>query len=170
MAKSKKIIDQYSQCTYVDMDMSAANTISFQKINFAVGIFQGVALMLHRIEYHPDQPSVIELVANTDILHMAITTRNTLSTLEPADLSLINRVSLYGMGAAVEPVQVPIIQDFTGLPGGGRLCMANPLYFAMFSAGFAAAASARLVMHYTFMDLDDAQARELLQTLIPGNV
>lgn len=170
MATNKASKDKFSQRTFVDITMSAANTLTFKKIDFAVGLFQGVALKLHKIEYHPTLASYRELAANTDSFFIGLTLRNTLTALDPTDLSVIDSRGLIGMGAGVEPLTRPIVTDFTTLPEGGMLTLANPLYAAMITTGAAAASQCRIVIHYSFLSLAAGESMELLQTLLPGNV
>jgi hypothetical protein len=153
------------------MNMSVINTITFEQIRFAAGLFEGVAIKLNRVRYVPDATLIREIVANTDSLAFALTTRNDLTSLSPTNLSVIDTVSIIGNGAGVEPTILPITSDFTSLPEGGLLLPANPLYLSMVSAGFAAAVGPLYaVLEYQWIRLSDREAIELLQTLIPGTV
>jgi len=163
--------DQFSNRSFVDLTQSAANVLTFQQIRFAVGVFQGIGLLLHRIEWFPIGTSIQEIAATSDNFQLALTLRDDLANLDPSNQSILATVVLQPIGALpLGPVITPIISDFSSLPGGGLLIPANPLFLAMDSAGFAAVGRVRIAVYYTFMQLSDREAMELLQTIIPGNV
>jgi hypothetical protein len=150
--------------------MSAANTLTFAQLQFAVGVFQGVALILHRVEWFPTLASLRELVAATDSISMAIVTNDNLASLDPTDQDIIVRSDIIGLAANVETVPLPIINDYTNLPGGGLIVPANPLYLALDTGGAAAASVCRAIIYYTFKSLSDKDYIELMQMMIPGNI
>jgi hypothetical protein len=167
---AKVPIDQYANRALAAVTMSAANTITFEQIRFAVGTFQGVALLIHRLEWHPSWSSIKELTAATDYIRMALTTNDNLTTIDAEDQDVLATYHLYGLGANVELVHRPLITSFEGLPGGGIICPANPLYIGMLTAGAAAASDMRVVVYYTFKQLSDKDYLELLQSMVPGNI
>jgi hypothetical protein len=160
----------YANRALASVTMSAANTLTFEQIRFAVGTFQGVAMVLHRIEWHPSWASLKELVAATDWIRMAIVTNDNLSALNPDDQDVIATYSIYGIGVAVEPHKRPYVSDFSTLPSGGLIMPANPVYLGANTAGAASASVVRVVMYYTFKTLSDKDYLELLQSLAPGNI
>lgn len=170
MAKQKRLTDMYTNRAFGLVTMSAANTITFEQLRFAVGTFTGVGLLLHRVEYFPTLGTYNEVVAAADSFQMGLVSRNDLTALNPIDNSIISIVRVNAVGVAVESKQDPIIQDFTNLPEKGLLIPPNPLYLAMNSTGFAAAGEFRCIMYYSFVELTDQQSIEMLQTIIPGNV
>jgi len=166
--------DVFVNRALVGMTMSAANTVTFEQIRFGVGLFQGVALLLHRISYYLEHASWAELVADSDYCSMGITVRDDLSSLTPTNLNLVDVVDMdtciVGTVVGIDHVVRPIISDFSRMPGGGLLLPANPIYLAMSSAGFAAAGVCRAVLYFTFKQLADKDYLELLQTLVPVNI
>lgn len=171
VAAKKGKRDTYANVGFGYVLMSAANTLTFAQIQFAVGIFQGVALLLHRILWYPSNTLCRELVAATDQCEFAITTSNRLSaivdTSEPAVVALHRFI---GIGAGVERFSLPIITDFTQLPGGGKLMPANPVYVGLGSTGFAAAVFLRCVLEFTFLELTSQDYLELIQAQYPANI
>ncbi len=163
--------DQFANRSFVDLTQSAANTLTFQQIRFAVGVFQGIGLLLHRIEWFPIGTTIQSLAAITDSMQFALTLRDDLANLDPSNQAILANTFVTPIGAApLGPFVTPMVTDFTNLPGTGLLIPANPLFLAMDSAGFGAAGRVRIAVYYTFMQLSDREAMELLQTIIPGNV
>lgn len=167
--KGKK--DMYSNIALGIVTLSAANTLTFAQLNMAVGMFQGVALLLHRIAYMPSLASWREIVTSADSLTFGLTTSNRITSLaDTTDPSIVSWGQCIGVGVAVETQRSPIVEDFSGLPGGGKLIPANPLFLASYSGGFAAAATIRAKIDFTFVELSSADYLELLQSLYPITV
>lgn len=163
--------DAYANSAYGYVLQTAINTLTFAQIMMGTGLFEGRALCLHRIKYFPLESGLRELVAATDALTLAITTTNRLTALSNiSDPSIIDRVSRTCIAANIEPMDTPIISDFTMLPMGGRLIPANPLYLAINCGGFAAVCSCRAELEFTFVDMTSSDYLELLQSMYPANI
>ena len=162
--------DLYTNRALVDLTMTAANTLSFTQVRFAVGLFQGVALVISRIEYFVTESGLRELAAVTDSLEFGITLRDDLVTIDPSNLSVLTQYKIVAMGAGTEVFEMPFISHFENLPEGGMLVPANPLFFAVATAGAAAATRVRGVIYYRFKTLSDKEYLEILQNILPGNV
>lgn len=163
--------DAYSNIAFGAVTMSAANTLTFSQLSISVGLFQGVAMLIHRILWFPTTAAVREIVAATDALYIALTVSNRVAAINDAtDPSIIGLYHKIGVGVAVEPATLPWQTDFSRLPMGGRLIPANPLFIAAHSAGFGAAATVRAQLDFTFVQLGDADYLELLQSMYPISV
>lgn len=170
MPTKSRSADLYINRTNATVVMSALNTLTFQQIRFAAGLFEGIALLLTRVLWYPTNTSLRELVASTDSLHMALTTRSDLTAIDPVNLSVLVSKNIVGLATNTEPIITPLINDFSNMPGGGMLIPANPLYLGAFTAGAAAASSVRVVLEYRWKKLSPQESIELLQTLLPGTV
>lgn len=160
--------DAYSNIAFGSVTMSAANTQTFSQINVAVGMFQGVALLIHRVLWYPLTATIRELVAATDSLYMALTCTNRVTAINDAtDPSIICMQWIVGVGANVANEKMPLISDFSSLPSGGKLVPANPLWIAAHSGGFAAAGTVKAQLDFSFVQLTDADYLELLQSMYP---
>jgi len=169
MAKTKK--DEYGNVAFGQVTCSAANTLTFSAIQLAVGTFQGVALVLHRISYFPGSVTLRELVAATDDLSMGLTASNRLTAMyDIADPAVIDCKTIVGVGVAVEPHVLPYVSDFSGLPGGGKIMTANPLYCGINTTGAVAASTMRVQLDFTFLELADKDYIELIQAQLPANI
>lgn len=164
-----KVTDAYVNRAFIEVTMSAANTLTFEQIRFSVGTFEGYAILLHQIHFYPTETSLRELVAATDDMTIAVVTRDSLTSLDPTEQSVISVMKICSVAAGVESYTLPLVMDFTALPEKSILIAPNPLYIAMTTSGAVAASKLRAVMYYRFKKLSAAQALELLQMMIPAN-
>jgi len=167
----KGSLDRYANVAFGSVTESATNTLTFAQILMGVGLFQGVALLLHRVAWHPSAAALRELVAASDSMDVALTTSNRLAAIyDVNDPAIIAQCRLICIAAAVGSYEVPFYSDFTGLPGGGKLIPANPLWIGAKMSGAAAAATIRCQLEFTFVQLDDKDYLELLQAMYPANI
>ncbi len=169
MAKTSK--DAYANVAFGTVTQSAANTLTFGQVQMGVGLFEGKAMLIHRIKYRPTSTALREIVTNADRIIVGLTTSNRLSAIfDVADPAIIDQKDIVGIGVGVEPYQLPLVTDFTMLPGGGKLVPANPLWVACMSQGFAAAAILRVDLEFTFVELSPQDYLEVIQSMFPANV
>jgi len=163
--------DMYANIALGSVTLSAINTLTFSQLQISVGLFQGVAMLLHRISWYPYAANLREIVAATDSLSFALTVSNRVAAIEDAtDPSIIACRRLIGIAAAVGSYEVPFESDFTRLPMGGKLIPANPLFLAATSGGFGAVATVKAQIDFSFVQLGDAEYLELLQAMYPVSV
>jgi len=173
MAVSRAKKDMFVNHALERITMSAANTLTYQQLNFGVGQFQGVALVIHRIEYWISYATLQGLQATTDLIQIALTQSSNLGDLNMTHPEIIDEVLASGQGASLEPHYVPgsnFTKDFTNLPGGGLLVAANPIFIGMTTAGMGAAGSADVKIYFTFKELADKDYIELIQSRIQANI
>ncbi len=163
--------DTYANRAYGEVQMSAANTLTFSAIQMAVGMFQGIAMLIHQINWRPAISSIREIVAAADSLQFAITSSNRLTSLvDVSEPAIIDQKHFIGVGANVAMEKEPYVTDWSMLPGGGKLIPANPLFIGAQTGGFAAAATVRCEILFTFIQLADRDYMELIQGLFPSNI
>lgn len=169
---AKKVkADVFANSALATVTIAVADTLTFQQINMAVGLFQGVAMNLHKIEWWPSMAACRQIVAASDNLHMALTTTNRLTTIQDiTDPAIVAMKAVVGIGVAVERYELPLIQSFEDLPSGGRLIPAQPLFLAADTSGFSAGVTINAVLYFTFHTLADADYLELLQSIYPVNL
>lgn len=171
---AKRMADNYAQRAFVEVTQASANTIAFQQVRFAVGVFQGIGLLLHKVEWFPATAMLTELEADADQFDCALTLRDDLANLNPTNQSVITRqvwnCETHGTAANTLINELPSVAEYTALPGGGLLLPANPIFISLDSNGLASAGTMRAVVYFTFKELSDQESIELLQTIIPGNV
>lgn len=173
MAKSK-VADLYANRAFETVVMSATDTLTFSQVQFGVGLFQGVAAIIHRIEWFFRDTTIGDLMDVADHCEVALTNRDDLTSIRPTSQNVLAYMSLnvvnQGTPANAWIVKQPLISDFSALGGGGLIIPANPLYIAMESTGFTAAGIVDALIYLTFKELADAEYVELIQTIMPANL
>lgn len=167
----KMRLDEFINVAYAYVVQSAINTLTFAQIRMATGIFQGVAMVLHRVKYRPSTRTVRELVAVTDSWQFALTTSNRLVDIadvsEPAVIDVVQRTCV---GVPVADMDLPIVSDFTSLPSMGKIIPCNPLFVGIQTAGYATPGSLFIELEFTFKELADKDYIELIQSQLPANI
>ena len=170
MAKST-LKDVYGNRAFERVQTSAANTITFEQIQFGVGLFQGVAMVISRVEWFPT--SIGELLLAADRLQVALTNRDDLTSLNALsqNVLVLKELKCAQVGAVVSLTlnESPYVSDLSTLPGGGLILPANPLYIAIDTEGYADATGVEAVLYLTIKALADAEYIELVQTIMPAN-
>jgi len=160
--------DVYGNRAFEQVTQAAANDLTFEQIQFGVGLFQGIAMVISRVEWFPS--SIAEIVAASDRLEMALTNRDDLSDLSPTNQNVLVKACLAGAAIPAVMHKDPVISDLSTLPGGGLIIPANPLYMAVKTAGYAAAATINAIIYFVFRQLADSEYIELIQTIMPANL
>jgi hypothetical protein len=172
VAKAKKgRMDAFANVAFGTCTQSAANTLTFAAIQMAVGMFQGIAMLINRVKYIPTAPTLREIVAAADRLDVALTSSNRLTAItDVTDPAILDYQGIIGIGVNLEPRFIPMISDYSQMPGGGKLISSNPLYLGVSSAGFGAAGVVRVQIDFTFVELSDKDYLELIQAQFPTNI
>jgi len=166
--------DIYPNRAIFHVSQTTANDLSFQQVRFGMGIFTGTALILQRVEWFPDQAWNDSMVVAADFTEFAMTNRDDLAELEGDNMNVLllkqHKIFVSGTPATAFLNELPIISDYSGLPGGGLIFPANPLFIAIHTTGFTSAITLKAVMYYLTKQLTDADYIELVQSLIPVNI
>lgn len=160
--------DKYVNRAYVSLTMSAANTITFNKLDASVSITDKVGWLIHRIEYHPQVSTLEEMTASGDYLWMGLTSSDQLSDLHVARAAVFDSKILHRMDGGTagnfERWEFPIITDWSDLPSGGVLVPPDPLYLGMNTVGLASAGVLRCRLIYSLIKLSPADYWDLVET------
>jgi hypothetical protein len=174
MPVKKKSVDLYPNRAFESIVMSAANALTFSQVQFGVGLFQGVAAIIHRIEWFIGTAATQELTTSADYMQLALTNRDDLTSILPVSQNVLAHKSIerldFGTAAGGVIVEMPLVNDFSNLGGGGLIIPANPLYIGMDSLGLASAATVSALIYLTFKELADAEYVELIKTIMPANL
>lgn len=164
--------DQFPNRAIMQVTQTVGSTLVFQQVRFGAGLFQGTALIVHRIEWFPDQDSVLEMLDVADYHHYALTNRDDLTELTPQNMNVLVMKKLLTPEGGVfgQHEELPFISDLSNQPGGGLIIPSNPLFLAFDTGGASTQFTLNAVMYYTVRQLSDADYIELVQSLIPVNI
>jgi len=172
MAKNKVVtsrrggIDEFSSIVYQTVTESGANTLTFGQVQTGYGSLDKIAWIIHKIEWYMPTATKNLLLANDDIIALALVTSNLLTSLSLADASMIDLMELQKhqetqVGYELWPQ--PIIRNFTDLPGGGKLVLPYPLYIAIKGTSLASAGTGACRLYFTERALESNEWMELVQ-------
>lgn len=172
MAKSK--MDEYGNKAIQRITMSAADTLTFQEINFAAGVFQRIALVIHRVRYFVSNTGIGLLVTSSDCIWVAVTVTNGINDLSMTHPEIVDLLWLQGYAAgtpaSAQPWENGFTHDLSSMPGGGIIVPAMPIYLGMSSVSMGTALNCDVELSFTFKELADADYIELIQSRIKANV
>ena len=167
MPAKKTVNDAFANIAYMAVTESAANTLTFAKLEMASNLMtEKAALIIHAAEIYLNYPSLMD--TNGDTLGMAITLSDRLTTigdLSQPEILISFGFGRYDYGAAASGLLVvrPQKMDFTSMPGGGLLVPADRLYIGVKGSGCSAAGSAIARIYYTVKLLETADYWELIE-------
>lgn len=172
MAATKGILGNYATFMNVAITEAVAGTLIQEKIESGMSMYDRVGWVLNRIEWMVPIATLNLLLDQNDAISFGIATSGTLGSLSDTDPNIINRnrigVSDFGTPANAVKEEMPIINDFSTMPGGGILVLPNPLYVFLQSVSIASAATVNMRAWFISVNLNEddyfllAQARMLL--------
>ena len=165
---AKKNTDKYANIINVTVTETAANTLTFQEIEVGFSMFERVGLLIHRVEYAPEDAAYNSLISSGDTLKCALTASNTIDTINPSERAAIDTIRWHakdvGTVADLMVYQIPAVKDFSNLPMGGILIAPRPLYVGAEATGFSAAISVQVRLYFTVVSMADSDYFELLES------
>lgn len=161
------ISEKFANMAFLSVTESAANTITFQELQTGVGIFEKVALIIHRIEYYPYAASLQMLNTAADILDIAITTSDQVTDLLKDKPQVIDHerwlYEQFGTNASGNSRRLPNVADFTGLPGNGLILPSSKVYAAIQGTSLAAAAATHICFYFSYRSVKPEEYWELVE-------
>lgn len=167
---AKKVQDNFANMASMTLIESAANTLTYKKLETSIGTFDKIAWVIHRIEYMlymnstcwnstDDSVSVALMVGNQ---RTSIVDQGTF--IDPTIIDYF-RAARNDFGAAASGflMQLPFVKDFTSLPGGGLIIPPAPVYGAVHGVGLATAGGCIMRLYYTVKELSTEEYWELVE-------
>lgn len=158
--------DSFANQAVLTLTESAANTLTFKKLETGVSLFDKVAWIIHRIEYF-FYTAAANFNHDTDNLKLGLCTSNTITSLSLTDANILDLLEVaridYGAAASGMLVMRPHFKDFTNLPGGGLIVPPSPLYGACQGSGLVSATTSYLKFYYTVKELATEEYWELVE-------
>lgn len=160
--------DIYSNIAAIQCTESAANTLTFQKLETGVSLFEKQAWLISRISYWFSTWNIAQFADEDDYLDVALCATNNLTSIaalsNPAVLDLL-RIQKHeeGTPAAAWFNFQPVSVELSQLAGGGLLVPPNPIYLGVKGSGLAAAQTVICRFFYTTVELKAEQYWELVE-------
>jgi len=151
--------DSFSNVGFATVTESAANTLTFAEIQTNVSVFEKIAWVLHRLEWYVPQATRALIIDSADKFDMGMTASRSLTTLALNESSMIDLLSVQGGDSFP---QMPLIRDFSGLPGGGKLIPPRPLFVALKGLSVASAGTINLRFLFTMREVSAEDYYNLL--------
>ncbi len=170
MATGKKMTDKFANMATITVTESAANTLTYKKLETGMSLFEKYAWIINRIEYFFTFNATL-FNASADTLALALTTTNTRSTImtnatftDPSVLDLL-QITRTDIGAAASGFMItnPIVKDFSSLPGGGLIAPPAPMYGAAEGSSLVSATTSIIKLYYTILELNTEDYWELVE-------
>jgi len=167
---TKKIQDSFANMATIIVTESAANTLTYKKLETNFGTFEKIAWVIHRLDY-------VLLSASTgfngtdDSLNVALMVSNTRTSIQDSstytDPAVIDMLCFtrfdFGAAASGSLFMRPHTKDFANLPNGGLIIPPAPLYGAVMGFGMASAGNAVIRIYYTIKELATDEYWELVE-------
>lgn len=169
---SKTIQGQYTAQAILQVTETGANTLTFDKLETGVSVYDKVGWVITRAEWRLSGSTLALFNGTGDILTTGLAASNNSSTIadnDPAFYVVRKWLRLdFGTAASASIFSPIYVDDYSTLPGGGLLVLPNPLYIAAQGSGLTGASTVTCRIFFQSVDLgpDDytnlVQARQLL--------
>ncbi len=166
---AEKKTDVFPQLAYLSVTESAANTLTFARLDIATGALLGekkYGMVIHRVQYGIPLATRQLMVANGDQLQVALCVSPNIATIDLNSPEVIDNVTLarWDAGTAASAIvdEMQIIHDFSMF--GGLLVPADKLYIAAKSLSVASAGIYTARVWYTMKELTIADYWDLVET------
>jgi len=157
--------DRYANVAHIQVTESAANTLTYKKLETGISLFEKMAWVISRIEYYW---LAFALADANDGLTVGITTSNNPSSLVPEHVAVVDMTRFemiyLGVPANALLLTAPVIRDFSELPGGGLIVPPNPIYLALEGLSQPAALVMDARIYYTAVQLKGYEFWELVES------
>lgn len=161
--------DTYAQIAFLTVTEAAANTLTFGGLSVFSNVLSQQAMIVHRIEYEFNITSLTYMSGTGDGMVFGLAGSDTISAITMADPQVYdeNRFALWYMGtpATIKWQETPIVRDWTGMPGGGKLVPADRLYIYLQGISLANPATVVARVHFTLLEMSASEYLELAQSL-----
>lgn len=157
----------YANLAVINCVMSAANTITWQKLDTGLPIFEKRAWIIHTVDYRFAVSTLADLDTDSDWIHCALAVKNTLTTIESDEQAIFDELFYMrtdaGTAASAWFHKQPFVNDFTKLPGKGLIVAPTYIYLGMNSSGMTVAGNVIARIRYTEMPLKPQDYWQLVE-------
>jgi hypothetical protein len=159
--------DVFANYAIISVTESAANTLTFKKLETGISLTEKVAWVVNRIEYIIGNWTSVLFTTTADSITFGLSLSNAFVSPEMTENTIVDYnqilVDIYGAATNAQYHQMPIVKDLSTLPGGGVLVPPAPLYLFAKSTGLAVAETITARLHYTLRTLKVDEYWELVE-------
>jgi len=145
--------DKFPNVATIQVVESAANTLTFKKLETGISLFEKVAWIIHRIEYLVTAGTFTGMASTGDLIEFGLTATDQMASLSVVNAAMIDyqmRLRFdWGANPDVEMMELPWVIDLSTLPMGGIIVPPNPLYLGVKGTGMGVAATLTAKFFYT---------------------
>ncbi len=162
MPAGEKFVNQ----AYLSVVESAANTLTFSKLETGISIYEKVGWLISRLDYHCKVLGA-NFAAEGDSITYGISVSDSISSISLSlaaivDQNEITRMDFGTAGSGLLQVN-PRSKTFADLPGGGILVPPNPIYICVKGTALTSAITIYARMFYTVVELKGEEFWELVE-------
>lgn len=163
--------DEFANTASITVTETGNNTLTYVQLQTGIGLNEKVAWIINRIEYYISSYFSDLFNADNDELHLGVSQANVLASQNTLaayrDPALIDKIAIHrcdlGVAASGFYRELPIIKDFSSLPGGGLIMAPVPLFGFAQGVGLASASSSVIKLFYTQIELAVDQYWQLVE-------
>ena len=158
--------EKYVNQAFLSVTESAANTLTFNKLETGISIYEKVGWVIARLDYF-FITAIAQFVADGAAFSYGISAMDSLTDVGLNRAAVIDTNSTsrrdWGVAASGGLRTIPYTKTFADLPGGGLLVPPSPLYVFGMGVGLAAAQEVQVRMFYTAVKLKAEDFWELVE-------
>lgn len=163
----KNSADQFANLAIISVTESAANTLTYKKLETGISLNEKVAWIINRIEYNTNEWNQTTFNGDGDYQMFGLSVSNMMTTIQAGDPMVVdfNACRRKDIGAAATGTFQfsPWIKELSSLPGGGLILPPQPIYLFAVGSGLTAASSITARLYYTLLQLSVDQYWELVE-------
>jgi len=169
MAASKT--DSFANLAILTVTESAANTLTFKKLETGISINQKVAWVICRVEYFLSSLLAAQFNGDGDGISFGLAASSTFASaiIEENSIFDFNNIQRADFGTAAVSMfhKQPFLKDFSSMPSGGIIVPPAPLYGFAKGTGLVSAMSVAARIYYTELELAESDFWQLVQARRP---
>lgn len=148
----------FSSMATIQVMESAANTLTFKKLETGIDLMEQTAWLITRLEWFLSNLDAATFNGDRDSLSLGLCASNAVPDItdlsNPAVIDFMQVIRLDIGAAATGVFEVkPYVREFTNVSGGGLLVPPNPLYAAAKGNGLTSATTNLVRIYYTQITL-----------------
>jgi hypothetical protein len=163
--------DLFANLAILTVTESAANTLTFKKLETGISVNQKIAWVVSRIEYFLSSLVAAQFNGDGDAISWGICASSTFANaiIEENSILDFNNYQRADYGAAAVSIfhKQPFLKDFASMPSGGIIVPPAPLFGFVKGSGLVSAMTVAARIYYTELELAESDFWQLVQARRP---